>query len=237
MQIKVLSWNIWLDGDFEKVTAFLHSANADIIGLQEVVPGDKSRDIVSFLSALGYESAITPIGAAFPDGRMITVGVFSRHPIQEVKLHRLSEESDRQFVEARIKVGSTVLYVFSVHLVHTHQKDSALQTAQAEHIVRVLPQQQAIVMGDFNATPSMTPIQQMRKELVDTDPESQPTWSLHPEGCVVCKPEALDTRLDYIFASKDLKTHSFKVENAQGSDHLPISVAVNTEPLINSPIL
>lgn len=227
MEIKVLSWNIWLDGDFEKVTAFLRSANSDIIGLQEIVPGDKNRDVGSFLSGFGYESAVAPVGAMFPDGRMITTGVFSRYPIQEIKLHRLSEESNRQFVEARVKIGNTVLHVFSVHLVHTHQKDSALQIAQATHLIKVLPSQRVVLMGDFNATATMMSIQKVREVLVDTDPESQPTWSLHPEGCAVCKPQVLDTRLDYIFVSKDLKTFSFKVENAHGSDHLPISVAVS----------
>ena len=82
-------------------------------------------------------------------------------------------------------------------------------------------------MGDFNATPEMTPIKLMREMLVDTDPVSSPTLDVPLFDCKVCEQAALpSTRLDYIFASKDLKTHSFKVEGPHGSDHLPISVVL-----------
>lgn len=37
MQLKILSWNIWCDGNFKKVSSFLAACDADIIGLQEVV--------------------------------------------------------------------------------------------------------------------------------------------------------------------------------------------------------
>ncbi|MDZ4226986.1 MAG: hypothetical protein U1D26_00745, partial [Patescibacteria group bacterium] len=69
-------------------------------------------------------------------------------------------------------------------------------------------------------------IKRMGKALKDTDPSHAPTWSVYPEGCKVCNPQAIDVRLDYIFASRDLKTHSPKVESSKASDHLPISVTV-----------
>ena len=79
-------------------------------------------------------------------------------------------------------------------------------------------------MGDFNATPESETIRKMSEVLVDTDPTSAPTWSVYPAGCLVCNPQAIDTRLDYIFTTPDIKTSSFKVEQSKGSDHLPISV-------------
>ena len=227
MQLKILSWNIWCDGDFEKVSSFLGACRADVIGLQEVVPGDRNRDIVSFLSTLGYEHSVAPIGAVFKDGRMITTAIFSRYPILTAKMHMLSEESRRQAAEARIKVGNITLRVFSFHLLHTHQKESSVQNLQIENLIKVLPKGKAIVMGDFNATPEVTPIKRMREVLIDTDSASTPTLNSHIFDCQECDRKLLDkTRLDYIFVSKDLKIHSFKVEKAQGSDHLPISVVV-----------
>ena len=81
-------------------------------------------------------------------------------------------------------------------------------------------------MGDFNATPESPVIKSIQKVLVDSDPSSTPTWSVYPEGCRICNPQKLDTCLDYIFTSIDLKTSSFKVEESKASDHLPISVVV-----------
>ena len=72
----------------------------------------------------------------------------------------------------------------------------------------------------------MHAITSMRKVLIDTNPDSKPTWSVYPEGCSVCKPQTLATRLDYIFVSKDIRYNSFKVESSKDSDHLPISVVV-----------
>ena len=226
MQIKVLSWNIWCDGDFPKISEFLRSSDADIIGLQEVIRDDKERDIVNLLSNLGYEHAVAQSGVELPDGRVITNAVFSKYPIQKSKMHMLSEKSSRQAVETEIKVGDVTLNAFSLHTKHTHQKESDIQNLQVENFIKVLPKEKVVVMGDFNATPDMTSVKRMREILIDTDPSSSPTWSVYSEGCNTCKPQAIDTRLDYIFTSKDLKTHSFKVGDSKASDHLPISVIV-----------
>lgn len=227
VQIKILSWNIWCDCDFETVCEFLHSSNADIIGLQEIVPTDATRDVVAFLSELGYEYSVAPIGVTLDDGRMITNGVFSKYPIRASRMHTLSEQSGRQAVEAEIQVESIVLKVFSFHLKHTHQQESDIQNLQAENLIKVLPKEKVIVMGDFNATPNMKPIKRMREVLIDTNPDSAPTLDPSLFDCKDCDPKAIkNTRLDYIFVSKDLKTHSPKVESSHGSDHLPISVVL-----------
>ena len=81
-------------------------------------------------------------------------------------------------------------------------------------------------MGDFNATPDSAVIQKMRNVLNDSDPLSTPTWSVYPEGCKTCHPLDVNTRLDYIFTTKDIKTSEFHVEHSKASDHLPVSVMV-----------
>lgn len=227
MKLKILSWNIWCDGDFEKIKKFLHASRADIIGLQEVMPEDKERDVVAFLSKLGYYTAVAPMGATFPDGRMITSAIFSTYPIRTARMHMLSEQSPRQAVEAHIIVGNTTLTVFSFHLKHTHQQESTVQNLQMENLIKVLPKERFIAMGDCNATPDMTPIKRMREVSVDTDPNSHPTLDVSLFDCSDCDPALLpQTRLDYIFTSKDLKTRLPKVERSEGSDHLAISVVV-----------
>lgn len=227
MRLKVVSWNIWVDCDFDAVKRFLKESDADIFGLQEVWANDKSRDVVSYLNDLGYKHAFTPIvqvwgGKTYHHGPAI----FSRHKIVANKKIVLSEPDTRVAVKADIQVGDRLLHVISTHLVHTHQQPSAAQDAQAANLIKEIPKERTIVMGDFNATPDSSVIQKMQSILVDADPASQPTWSTTPDGCLECSPQSVNTRLDYIFTTSDIKTDSFKVEHSTASDHLPISVMV-----------
>lgn len=229
MKFKVLSWNIWIKGYFAQVAKFLEASEADIIGLQEVLPDDSDRDAVGFLSKLGYQHAFAPVRhtwkeEVYNDGPAI----FSKYKILGKKTYLLSKKDPRAAVRADIQVGDKVLHVFSTHLVHTHQKPSKVQDEQGLNLIDKLPAERTILMGDFNATPQSSVIRNVQKVLVDSDPFSQPTWSMYPEGCLVCNPQGLHTRLDYIFTTKDMKTSSFKVEKSKGSDHLPISVFVET---------
>ncbi len=227
MQIKVLSWNIWIDCYFEKVAQFLKSANADIIGLQEVLPNDPKRDVISLLKNLGYNHVFSPFEHSW--GTKVfndAPAIFTKFKIQKSDTHILSEKDARIAVRADIKVGDKTLHVFSTHLIHIHQQPSKVQEEQARTLIKNLPAENTIVMGDFNATPESSTIKNMRKVLVDSDPSSKPTWSMYEAGCKICYPGGVKIRLDYIFTSKDINISSFTVENSKGSDHLPISVVI-----------
>lgn len=226
MKLKILSWNIWYDGHFDEISRFLASSGADIIGLQEVVSDDKTRDIIGYLTKLGYQHVFSPVLKLKEDGRTIGNAVFSRREITKSKTHVLSEQEKRLAIEADIRAGNATISVFSTHLLHTHQRPSEIQDAQVNSLIKVLPPAYVVVVGDFNATPDSAVIQKMQKVLVDADPAQTPTWSVYPEGCPACNPQTIDTRLDYIFTSKDIKTSLFKVGTSNGSDHLPISVDI-----------
>lgn len=224
MQLKILSWNIWYDGHFDQISDFLRSSEADIIGLQEVVPNDPTRDVIGYLKKLGYDSLFAP-ALTLEDGRIVGNAIFSRHKILCNKTHILSEEKSRVALETDILVGNTTLHIFNLHLVHTHQQISETQNTQVGSLIRILPKDYTIVIGDFNAIPGTPVIQKIHEVMVDTDPTSTPTLHIDLFDCSGCDPKTVaNTRLDYIFTSKDIKTHSFKVEHSNGSDHLPISV-------------
>lgn len=227
MKLKILSWNIWINGYFDQVTDFIQKSQADIIGLQEVVNNDPKRDIIGFLSKLGYDNVFGYAehswgGKVYRDGPAI----FSKHKITKSETHVLSEKDKRVAVEADISVANKTLHVFSTHLIHTHQQQSVEQEIQGTNLLKILPNERIILMGDFNATPYSSVIKNVNKVLSDSDPSSSPTWSNYSAGCSVCNIKVLEIRLDYIFTSKDIKTNSFKIESSQASDHLPISVIV-----------
>jgi endonuclease/exonuclease/phosphatase family metal-dependent hydrolase len=225
MQLKILSWNIWCDGHMNEITEFLAAANADIICLQEVLPNDKMRDVLGFLGSLGYRYAYAD-AVKQDDGWSMGNAIFTKYEIAKSAAYILSKKESRNAMSADVVVNGTTLHIFSVHLFHTHQKPSEIQVAQAETLIKAIPPDHSIVMGDFNATPDSIAIQKMRAVMTDTDPIDTPTWSMYPAGCSVCQPQKLDTRLDYIFTTKDMRVESFAVGQSKGSDHLPISAVV-----------
>jgi len=228
MKIKILSWNIWVDGNVKKWEEFILKSNADIIGLQEVKDDDKERDIIGFLTKIGYKHMFARTEQVW-DGKIHRHGpaIFSKFPIvKSQKIQLKKGKNERAAAYAQIDGSGELLNIFSTHLIHTHQKSSEQQEEQTKKLISRLPKSKVIVMGDFNATPESESIKEMKKILVDTDPSLTPTWSVYPEGCGECNPQEINTKLDYIFVSKDLKSSSFEVGRSDGSDHLPISVTV-----------
>src|SRR5262249_53337886 len=131
MKLKVLSWNIWVDCHFEELKKFLSAANADIIGLQEVKADDPERDVISFLTDLGYKHVFLPIekswsGKTYHDGPAI----FTKFDIVSSQNHLLSKGKPRGAVQADIKAGDEIFHVFSTHFIHTHQQQDAIQDEQ-----------------------------------------------------------------------------------------------------------
>ena len=227
MKIKVLSWNIWIQGDFAKISFFLKEASADIIGLQEVKDDDPERDVIGYLQNLGYEYVFAPVKHVWKE-KIYNDGpaIFSKYPIKNNKKYILSEEDRRGAARADIQINDKQLHVFNTHLVHTHQQPSAIQDKQAENLVKLVPQEKSILMGDFNALPDSNAVKIVNKAFINTDPDLLPTWGIYPEGCLACNPKGVNYKLDFIFTSKDLKTKDYKVEESKASDHLPISVLV-----------
>ena len=83
MRLKVLTWNIWVDGNFGRITEFLRAADADILGLEEVQADDAQRDVIGYLRELGYRCVHAPVqtvwnGRAWNDGPAI----FSKYDIE-----------------------------------------------------------------------------------------------------------------------------------------------------------
>jgi len=226
MTLKVLSWNIWFYGNLKKVNEFLENCNADIIGLQEVMMGDKKIQISTRLTEeLGYKYVYAPAFQYPINGIPTTIGnaILSRYPILSSKIHTLSENEKRVAIQADIQIGNNTFHIFNTHLLHTHQQPSEVQELEATNLVNVLTPKKTVLMGDFNALPESNAIQIISKKMKNTDSNLLPTWSIYPQGCEGCLPKGILYKLDNIFISADIKNSSFKVEKSKASDHLPVS--------------
>ena len=239
MKLKILSWNIWCGTYLDEVIKFLKTADADIIALQEVVEDERGNLVEIIAKELGYEY-VHAIGMNMPvrflpkykkdDEKTIKFGtaILSKYKIVDNKIYELVDENKRLVIGADIKIGNETLHIFSIHLKHTHQKPSEIQDVETENLLKLLPEKNTVVMGDFNALPESSVIKKMSQVLKNAGENFiTPTWSVFKDGCTcVTKDGEIIYQLDYIFTSKDIKTNSFKVYESKASDHLPISAMI-----------
>ena len=238
MKLKLLSWNIWCGTYLDEVIEFLRTANADIIALQEVANDDRGNISEIIAKELGYKYVYTtdidmplkylPSYEKDDDGT-IKMGnaILSKYEIVNSKEHNLIENKSRTVLEASVKIEDKMLNIFSVHLRHTCQKQLDFQDLQAENLLKLLPKENTIVMGDFNSLPESGVIEKVNNTLHNTEIGSNtPTWSVYREGCTSCLVDKIIHKLDYIYTTKDIETSSFVVHASKASDHLPVSVII-----------
>lgn len=237
MQLKVLSWNIWHGKFLDEIISFLKLAQADIIGLQEVLETGNSNTADIIAKALGYHSVYFQAIKKTRLGKSQGNATLSKYPLEKTKVHFLSnpafytktaETEPRIAVEAKIKIDKTEITVFTTHLAYSLKfRDSKFRDMQVDNLDKLLPSSKAILMGDFNSYPDSKYIQRISKIMTNTDKDlTKPTWPLYPHDYEGWQEKEVRHRLDYIFVSKDIKVKSFQVEDSRASDHYPISAVL-----------
>lgn len=231
MIIKVVSWNIWFGKYYHEIAHYLKNRESDVIALQEVIQDlDGKHNIAENLAKeLGYHWKYEETLQMEYEGKTVSWGnaILSKYPIHQTQLHELSSDDNRRTaLQATIEIGDEQVTIISTHLIHTHQKPSKLQETQAQNLLSIIPNTKAIVMGDFNALPDSNAVKIMSDVLRNVDSQLDPSWCMYIEGCPVCKIDELVYRLDYMFATRDIKVHSYQTDYSKGSDHLPIAATL-----------
>lgn len=229
MTVRVLSWNIWWGGVYlDKVIAFLLASHADIIALQEVTqtPEGKNNTATMIADKLGMKYVYVT-GMDVRPFKPFVMGnaILTKLPILAFKTQTLGSINTRAAIQADIKIQKTVLHMITTHFVHTHQQPSAEQEKQAADLLTFAPKEHTLICGDFNATPDSRTIAVVEKQFKRVDHSNDPSWSVYVEEFDRCVKD-LSVRLDYFFATPDIKASSFRIVQSDGSDHLPISVDI-----------
>ncbi len=230
MNVRLLSWNIWMGKYLPEIVDLLRKEHPDIIAFQEVIQdqGGKNNTAETIAKKLGYHWEFAPVTSFTHEGRTVDWGeaILSRYDIDTSKVLELSIDPRHVGLLANIRIGNQTLHVISTHLTHTHQSASVHQEEEALSLVRQTPKDRTIIMGDFNALPESKTIGIMNDSLTLADSANQPTWCVYPDGCPTCYPGAVKDRLDYIFTTRDLTVSNYRVIPSDGSDHLPIAATV-----------
>lgn len=233
MEIKVLSWNIWLGRHLPEILNFLQQERPDVIGIQEAESRVGGNQVAEIAEVLGYHWVYFPsVTDAAGSGK--GNGIASRFPIASGTCHVLGPavEDDgtpttetRTAVEVTVEVNGTSFTFVTTHLGYAPGfAPSSAQDAQVatlEAVVRSRPR--LALMGDFNSLPGSQTVQTLSSvlSLAGNDP-SAPTWTMYPHEYMDHKETRLKDRIDYMFVSSDLTVREFEIGMSRGSNHLPI---------------
>jgi endonuclease/exonuclease/phosphatase (EEP) superfamily protein YafD len=204
--LKFASFNTWYDNDkIDDVRKEIARINADVFVVIEFSP-NKQRIHDQLKSQYPYQ-------AQCPANDDCEFGIFSKHPLDNVKI--MESWVGPSYIRASLGPDFGGLTVFGVHTTrfpHSRAQFTQIKAMGAE-IDRVVGPH--VVMGDFNSTPFSRVTQTFANDTGMTQLTSLPSWPAR-----LGLPQI---SIDHIFASAGVRALSTESigENA-GSDHFPI---------------
>lgn len=232
-----MQWNILYSEAIENIAEFLKTHLADVVCLQEMtINYDKQKFIHTphYIAAqLGYHVYFQEITFMHKSMKLANA-IFSKYPLSNTQTVWINKEQgsdtfddeNRAYIQADIDIGGKKITVGTVHMSYTHEfKPTKRKLAEASKLTKAIESTKTafILTGDFNATPESEVINRIERQLKNCGPEyTEKTWTTKPFTYGGVNATTLDWRLDYIFASKDLKVDTTKVLQTEYSDHLPV---------------
>jgi len=238
----LLQWNILYKEDIKNIVQFLKEHPADIVCLQELTinhPAQLIKDTPKYIAEqLGYHSYIKEIPLKKMEGKMMMLanGIFSRFPIKETHFAWINETTGsggyddeyRAYVEVTLDINGQRYYVGTTHMSYKHRFEQTTRKQQeADRLCEQLKRHSRnyIFTGDLNAVPNSYTIQAISNLLQNVGPKAtKKTWTTKPFSYNGFEETELNWRLDYVFATPNIKATSSEVLVTDYSDHLPILV-------------
>ena len=233
MKLKVTSYNIlhcedWLKEkiDYDAFAELIDSFGADVMGLNEVHGEGDWEEYDEQAQILGekigcnyYFSKATELDGTNPFGN----AMLSRLPVKEcvtVPIPDPDPKTGDEYYETRalliMKTATTPELTFLI--THFGLNDDEQQNA-VKTVLENLPEENCVLMGDFNVRPDNRVLDPIRARMTD----AADAMGVQPLTFPADKP---DRKIDYIFVSNNIKVNSFKAEEVVLSDHRPVSAEI-----------
>lgn len=228
--MKILQWNILYKENINNIASELRRIDADIVCVQELSFIGNDKTSVNILNEV-YPYVYYEIADTLSDNRSQGNAILSKYPFIKTEKHFVQEpgldkndysKEGRIYLEVMIEHDNKVYNIGTTHLSYTDRfvetKEKDIEVNKLIEIIK--NKKNYIFTGDLNTIKTSKYIREIEKYYVNYDTSN--TWTTKPFSYNGFTVTDLEYKLDYIFASKDIKVSNVKVINTEYSDHLPI---------------
>ena len=228
MEIKIMSYNtqhclnyVTREIDFDMVADTIKQYGADIVGLQEIRDAGEREDYEAQAKIVAEKLGFYYYFAKafyFADKGPYGNAVLSRYPIVEAQTIPIPNPVEYKYggyyeprclLKAKIDAAGGLNVLVSHFGLNPDEAENAVKT-----VVANLPEENCVLMGDFNVTPENPVLLPIREKLADT--------AEHFDAPKLSFPSYAPTgKIDYIFVSKDMKVQFADIPQIVTSDHCP----------------
>lgn len=242
MKIKILQWNIWFKEEAENVIELIRKINPDILCLQELTIGSEfnnGRNVPETISkSLGIDYNFAP-AHKFEDDHVQGNGIFSKHIFKKNLNFFItnSKGSNDYSSEGRVCAVSQIQLsnkeLITLATTHSSYSHKFIENESKSEEVKILldffsvQEENFLFTGDLNVSPNSKTVKLIEEKLVHCGPDyNEPTWTTKPFSYNGFEEDKLRWRLDYAFATQDIKICDARIIETKYSDHLPILLEV-----------
>jgi endonuclease/exonuclease/phosphatase family metal-dependent hydrolase len=243
MRVKILQWNIWGHEKVENTLKLVKKINPDILCFQELMIGsayNDKKDVAKIISEkTNFECNFALAHKANDDGRVLGNGIFSRYKIANSPNFFIADPKNsndysfqgRSCAVSEIKIRNN--RSITIATAHSSYNNRFIENeAKLDEIKRLVNffkknTNRLVFTGDLNIAPNSELIRQIEKYMVHCGPDyKESTWTTKPFSYKGFEEDKLRWRLDYAFATKDIKVIDSKIIKTKYSDHLPILIEI-----------
>lgn len=247
MRLKILQWNVFYKEDPDRIAEEIVRIDPDVVCGQELiqhlsaVPSIDTAKQIAEKIKYQYIYQVADTWTDRKDKSNQGNAIFSKFPItassyqhvQEPKVNPPDPQYEgRVYVEVlldiqgrQLTVGTTHLSYFRKFEITSHRKN------EIDNLLSILKEKKNnyVFTGDLNSLPNSYTIQEILnlERFQNPGPDfKQKTWTTKPFDYDGFSEDRLNWRLDYVFATRDVKVLSSKIVKTEVSDHLPVLLEI-----------
>lgn len=241
MKIRILQWNIWFQEKADNIIEFIKDVNPDIVCLQELTIGsdfNDKKDVAKIIAEklnLEYNFALAH---SFPENDAGN-GIFSKYPIVKNSNFHINQSkgswdySDEwrccAISEIELEDHKKII-IGSVHASYNHKfEDTSDKQQEIKRLIDGIKNYDSrfVLTWDLNIVPNSKSINLIENYLNHCWPDYKyPTWTTKPFSYNGFEEDKLQWRVDYAFATRDIRVLNSEVLETNYSDHLPILLEI-----------